>query len=259
MNRDLQLALRQVRYEQRAFWRNRTAAFFTFLLPVMFLFIFASLNGNDPVKFGGGEVPFVTLFVPGILAYGIVGTTFGNLAINIASLRQDGVLKRIQGSPIPRWVYLVGLIGSACATTVALAVVVLLIGRVGYGVKPPLATAPGLVVMILLGTAALSALGLAICSFIPNRDAAPAVTNAIVLPLSFFSGVWFPVDKAPRAVRVIAECFPLQPLAHGMQYLFLHKVPGPGLTLFDSVRLGAWIVVGVIAAIRFFRWAPRGT
>jgi ABC-2 type transport system permease protein len=251
---DLQLALRQVRYEQRAFWRNRTAAFFTVLFPVMFLVVFASLNGNQRVVSGGVKVPFVTLFVPGILAYGIVGTTFSNLAISVASLRQAGVLKRIQGTPLPRWAYLGGLIGSACVTTLAFSVVVLFIGRVAYGVRPRLATAPALVLMIVLGTAAMSGLGLAISSVIPNRDAAPAVTNAIVLPLSFFSGVWFPTDNAPRVLRVIADAFPLQPLAHGLQHAFLGRTAAPGLTLFDTGRLAAWMVVGTVAAIGWFRW-----
>jgi ABC-2 type transport system permease protein len=225
----------------------------------MFLVIFASLNGNNPVDFGGDMVPYVTLFVPGILAYGIVGTTFSNLAISIASLRQAGVLKRIQGTPLPRWAYLAGLIGSACVTTLAFSVVVLGLGRVAYGVRPRFATSPALVVMIVLGTAAMSGLGLAISSVIPNRDAAPAVTNAIVLPLSFFSGVWFPTDKAPRVLKLVAEAFPLQPLAHGLQHAFLGKTPAPGLTLFDSGRLGAWIVVAVVAGIRWFRWTQRGT
>lgn len=257
MARDGALVLQQIRYEQRAFWRNRTAAFFTFLFPVMFLVIFASLNGNDPVDSGGTTVPFVTLFVPGILAFGIVGTTFSNLAINMAERRQSGVLKRIQGTPLPRWVYLAGLIGSAVVTTIGFSAVVLIIGRVVYGVQPRLATAAALVVLIVLGTAAMSALGLAISSVIPNGDAAPAVTNAIVLPLSFFSGVWFPTDKAPRVLRVIADVFPLQPLAHGLQHAFLPSSAAPGLTAYDTGRLALWLVAGVAAAARWFRWTQR--
>lgn len=257
MTRDLGIALRQVRYEQRAFWRNRVAAFFVFLLPLMFLVIFASLNGNDPVPSGGTRVPYVTFFVPGVLAFGIVGTTFSNLAISIASLRQAGVLKRIQGTPLPRWVYLAGVIGSAVVTTATFTVLVLVLGRVAYGVRPRLATAPGLLVMVVIGTAAMSALGLAISSVIPNRDAAPAVTNAIVLPLSFFSGVWFPTDGAPRLLRLAAACFPLQPLAHGLQHVFLGDSAAPGLTWYDSGRLVAWTVVGAVAAARWFRWTQR--
>ncbi|MDQ1709754.1 MAG: type transport system permease protein [Frankiaceae bacterium] len=257
MNRNGRLALHQLRYEQRAFWRNRTAAFFTFLLPVMFLLIFASLRGNDPVEFGGAQVPFVTIFVPGILAYGITGTTFSNLAINVAGLRETGVLKRVQGTPLPRWVYLAGLIGSACVTTLALSIVVLVIGRAAYGVRPPSATALGLVLMVVLGTAAMSGLGLAISSVIPNREAAPAVTNAIVLPLSFFSGVWFPTETAPRALRLVAECFPLQPLAHGLQHAFLASTSAPGVTAFDAGRLAAWILAGIVAAVRWFRWTQN--
>lgn len=257
MRGDGQLALRQVRYAQRSFWRNKTAAFFTVLLPVMFLVIFASLNGNNQVAIGGAKVPFVTFFVPGILAYGIVGTTFSNLAINIADLRQTGVLKRIQGTPLPRWAYLGGLIGSAVVTTIAFTAVALLIGRLGYGVRPRGDTAAALVSTIVLGTAAMSALGLTISSVIPNGDAAPAVTNAIVLPLSFFSGVWFPVNKAPQLVQTIAAIFPLQPLADALRHAFLPGSAAPGFVWYDVWRLAAWLVVGAVAAGRWFRWTRR--
>lgn len=255
---DLRLLGKQVGYEQRAFWRNRTAAFFTFLLPVMFLMIFSTIFGNeDPQEVAGQQVPFVTFFVPGILAFGIVGTTFSNLAINLAYLRQMGVLKRVRGTPLPRWVYLAGLVGSAVITTLALTVVMLAIGVLVYDVAIRTETLPAVAVMLVLGTAAFSALGIAISSAIPNGDAAPAVTNALVLPLSFFSGVWFPVDEAPGWVSALAGLFPLKPLADGLQHAFLPGSEAPGLKAANVAWLVGWFVVGAVIAIRTFRWGAR--
>ncbi len=252
---DLRLVARQVRYEHRAFWRNKVRAFFVFLLPVMFLFIFASLNGNAPTEVGATEkVRFVTFFVPGMLAFAIVGSTFSNLAIGLAYLRQYGILKRIQGTPLPRKVYLAGVIGGAVITTLQLTVLVLVIGKVFYDVDVRLETLPAFLVMVVLGTATFSALGIAITAIIPNGDAAPAVTNAAVLPLSFFSGVWFPIDDAPAWVGTIAGIFPMRPFAHSLQHAFFPFSDAPGFVIGDIVRLAVWLVVGTLISFRWFRW-----
>lgn len=254
---DLRLLWKQVGYEQRAFWRNRTAAFFTFLLPVMFLFIFATIFGNEREIIGGHEVRFATVFVPGILAFGVVGTTFSNLAINTAYQRQMGVLKRVSGTPLPRWVYLAGLIGSAVITTLVLTVVMLVIGFMVYDVSIRTETLVGSVGTLVLGTVAFSALGLAISSAIPNGDAAPAVTNALVLPLSFFSGVWFSTEDAPGWLTTVAGLFPMKPLVDGLQHAFLPGSEPPGLKLTNVLWLAGWFVVGAVVAIRTFKWSTQ--
>ncbi len=248
------LLLRQIGYEQRAFWRNPARAFFSFLFPVMFLFIFATLNGNarlDEGPFAGAR--FVTYFVPGILAFGIVGTTFTNLAISLAYQRELGVLKRVQGTPLPRWVYLGGIVGSAIVLTVLLSALTIGIGVVVYGVRLRTDTLPALVTAIVAGTAAFSALGVAITGLLPNADAAPAVANALVLPLSFFSGVWFQVVR-PQWLVETASWLPLRPLAESMQHAFYSRTPAPGFMPRNLAVLAAWFAAGALLALRTFRW-----
>ena len=104
LKRDLGLVGWQIRYEQRAYWRNRGRGIFTFVFPLMFLVIFASLDKGAHISSRGG-IPYDDFFVPGILAYGVIATTFVNLAISTAILRDEGVLKRMQGTPLPRWAY----------------------------------------------------------------------------------------------------------------------------------------------------------
>src|ERR1700733_7619604 len=132
LGRDLGLVLWQVRYEQRAYWRNRGRGIFTFVFPVMFLVIFASLDKGQTIS-SRGNIAFDAFFVPGILAYDIIATTFVNLAIGPAILRDQGILKRMQGTPLPRWAYVLARIGSASAIMLMMSAVVLGLGAAAYG------------------------------------------------------------------------------------------------------------------------------
>ena len=111
------LVLWQIRYEQRAFWRDRRRAILSFMFPLMMLLLFGSLNQHSTVDNGDGTIPFLTFFVPGIIAYGVVTTTFSNLAISLASAREQGLLKRIKGTPLPWWAFFGGRAGSAICVT----------------------------------------------------------------------------------------------------------------------------------------------
>jgi len=130
LKRDLGLVGWQIRYEQRAFWRNRGRGVFTFAFPLMFLVIFASLFNGQHMS-GRGGIPYNDFFVPGILAYGVITTTFVNMAISTAILRDEGVLKRMQGTPLPRWAYVAGRIGSTIVIVGAMTVVTLALGLAG--------------------------------------------------------------------------------------------------------------------------------
>lgn len=170
--RDLGLAGWQIRYEQRAFWRNRTRGLFTFVFPLMFLVIFGSLFNGQHIA-GRGGIAYDDFFVPGILAYGVIATTFINMAISTAILRDEGVLKRMQGTPLPRWAYVAGRIGSTVLVVAAMTVVTLGLGVVAYGVHIYASTLPAVIVVLVLGTVVFTSLGIGIVRFIPNSEAAP--------------------------------------------------------------------------------------
>jgi ABC-2 type transport system permease protein len=219
LRRDVSLAAWQVVYEQRAFWRNRARAFFSFLMPVMFLLIFASIYHGQTIAGPRGKISYDAFFVPGILAYGIIATTFANMAINTSILRDQGVLKRMTGTPLPSWAYVAGRIGSTLVITAAMTVVVLAIGRIAYGVQVRAATLPGLLLALILGSACFTALGVGVVRYIKSSEAAPAVINFVILPLTFISGIWFHGDPS-TLLTDIANVFPVRPLAHALQYAF---------------------------------------
>ena len=256
LRRELGLVAWQIRYEQRAFWRNRTRGFFTFAFPLMFLVIFASLFQGRHISERGG-IPYDDFFVPGILAYGVIATTYVNMAISTAILRDEGVLKRMQGTPLPRWAYVAGRIGSTVLIVAAMTALTLGLGVVAYGVHIHVATLPGVIVALLLGTIAFTALGIGIVRFIPNAEAAPAIVNLTILPLTFISGIWFVTDGMPKWLLDIARVFPIRPLADLLQYAFDPRTTGSGLKAVDIRTLAIWTVIGIALMVRFLR-QPQG-
>jgi ABC-2 type transport system permease protein len=248
---DLGLALWQVRYEQRAFWRNRTRAFFAFLMPIMFLLIFGSIYHGRTT--GADSIPYDDYFVPGILTYGIIATTFINMAVSMAILRDSGVLKRMRGTPLPYWAYIAGRIGSAALTMAEITVLTLVIGKLAYGVNVRGSTLPGLVIAIVLGSACFTALGIGIVRRIPNADAAPAVVNIAILPLTFISGVWFDTNTISAFLRHIADVFPIRGLAAALQYAFDPHTHGAGIDGSELLVLAIWLAVGMVMMARFLR------
>jgi ABC-2 type transport system permease protein len=256
LRRDIGLVAWQIRYEQRSYWRNRGRGLFTFIFPIMFLVIFASLNNGVRLDNLGG-LPYNDFFVPGILAYGIIGTTYVNMAISTAVLRDQGILKRMQGTPLPRWAYVAARIGSTVLIMAAITIVTLGLGAIAYGVRIRVGTLPGLILTLVRGTAAVTTLGIGITRFISNAEVAPVIVNLTVLPLTFISGVWFPVNGIPKALGDIAKTFPIQPLANGLQYAFNPHTTGAGLNGADIRTLGIWTVAGIYLMLRALR-RPQG-
>ncbi len=250
---DLTIAARQLRFEQKAFWRNPAGAVFTFAFPLLFLVIFSLLNADVRIEERGG-ISFVTFFVPGILAFGLISACYTNLAIRMTISRDFGILKRVRGTPVPTWAYLAGQVASSVVITFLLFFVTVGLGIVAFGVEFRTTTVLGLFATLALGAACFCALGLAVSGLCPNADAAPAIVNFSIFPLLFVSGIFFPLDNAPAWLTSIAGVFPMQRLADGLQYAFDPRTDGLGFNGGDLWGLLAWTVAGSGLAARLFRW-----
>ena len=253
MTSDLAIAARQLRFEQKAFWRNPAGAVFTFAFPLLFLVVFSTINSGQRLEERGG-ISFVTFFVPGILAFGLISACYTNLAIRMTMNRDFGVLKRVRGTPVPTWAYLAGQVASSVLITFLLLFLTVGLGVVAFGVDFRTSTAGGLLVTLALGAACFCALGLAMSGLCPNADAAPAIVNFSVFPLLFVSGIFFPLDNAPEWLTTLAKLFPMQRLADGLQYAFDPRTTGLGFNGGDLWALLAWTVAGSLLALRLFRW-----
>ena len=254
--RDLGLIGRQIRYEQRTYWRNRARGVFTFAFPLMFLVIFASLDRGGHIASLGG-IPYDDFLVPGILAYGVIMTTFTNLSITTAILRDEGVLKRMQGTPLPRWAYTAARIGSTCLISATIAAVTIVAGVLVWGVDLRAAALPGLVVTLVLGTAAFTSLGIGMAQFIRKAETGPVMINLIVLPISFISNIFYPTSGMSAVLRTIADIFPINALARALQYGFDPRHHGASFDWNHLQVLAIWTVVGICLMIRFLR-RPQG-
>src|SRR5439155_1869676 len=132
----MNLVAHQLRGVQKLFWRSSELALFTFLLPILFLLLLGSVYGNDRLKNEGG-IKASGYLLAGMLGYGAAAIGFTGLAIVVVIRREEGILKRVRGTPLPGWAYLVGLIGSFTIVYVLQAIALILIGRLALGVRFP--------------------------------------------------------------------------------------------------------------------------
>ena len=251
------LALRQVRYENRAFRRNPAAAFFTLVFPLMFLVIFNLLFGNNRMDVPGGTTTTSTFIVPAIAAFSVINACYTNVAMSVSISRDQGLLKRIRGTPLPTWGFLFGRIAHAVLVAFVLVAIVTAAGALFYDVDMPTNTLPAFLITLAIGAAAFCSLGLAVTALIPNADASPAIVNASILPLLFISGVFIPMGDAPAWLNTFADVFPVKHFSSALLTAFNPFETGAG---FEPVRLAVlagWGAVGLVVAVRFFSWEPR--
>jgi ABC-2 type transport system permease protein len=244
--------------EIRDFLRQREAVVFSLAFPVILLLIFGSIL-SYPIA---GGIKFTQYFVPGILAAGLFGVAFQTLAIQIATERDKGILKRLEGTPMPPSAYFIGKIIMVLAMVVAETVVLLSIAAATNRVSLPTDWHRWVTFgwVTLLGVAAGSLLGIAFSSVPRSGKAAPAVITPIALVLQFISGVYFVFTALPQFLQRVGAFFPLKWIAQGYRSVFLpprfaHQEPAHH---FETGRvalvLGLWAVAGLVIALRTFRW-----
>ena len=240
-------AWRQYRLERRMFWRNPSAAFFGVLLPLGLLAIFGAV-------FAGRDED-LDVIVPGIAGMSVMTTTFIALAFNMTFLREEGVLKRVRGTPLPGGAYLSGIVLSAVTNTIVQIAIITVAGKTLFGLGWPKDWLE-LAVFVFAGVVCFASLGVALSHAIPNFESAPAYTNAIFLPVVFISGVFFDPDNAPKAIQEVAQVLPLVHVIEGLSGAMV-----TGDSLADNAGALAvvclWAAVGVVLAIRGFSWEQK--
>lgn len=244
---------RQVRLNQRSFWRNPEAAFFNFAMPLGVLLIFGATTTNSVVP-EHGHVRVLTLFVPGILAFAVVVTAYGNLAATLALQRADGVLKRVRATPLEPMVYVCGELLGVLVTSLLISAATIALGAAAFRALPRAAAVPQLLMVLAAGITCFAALGIAISAAIRTADSAGAITNGTYLPLAMVSGVFSPTLHLPPALNTVVGLFPLKAFADGLRSAYdptLRHLP-----IGDMVVLAAWAAGGIFLARRYFRWTP---
>ncbi|MEU4467235.1 ABC transporter permease [Streptomyces sp. NPDC024017] len=257
------LGQRRGALEIRQFFRQRDQVVFTFAFPVVLLFLFASIFRDDVE---GAGVTASQLYVPAMMAAGIMSTSFQALGISIAIERQDKVLRRLRGTPMPPAAYFLGKIWLVLFTG-ALETVILVVGTTCYGVDLPADAGRwfDLVWIFVLGITACALLGIAISSVPDSANSAGSVVVLPFLVLQFISGVYIAIGTIPDWMLTIGALFPLKWMCQGLRGVFL---PESAQVLeqagsWESGRvalvLAAWCVGGLALCLLTFRWKDRRT
>jgi ABC-2 type transport system permease protein len=246
--------------ELKEFFRQREAVVFTLLLPMLLLLVFGAVLDYEIT----GGISFTQYFMPGILAAGILGASLQNMAISIATERSDGTLKSLAGTPMPKSAYFVGKIVQVLVASVAIVVILMIVGVVFYGIDLPSGGAWITFAWVAgLGAAACTLLGIAVSSLAKNGRSASATVTPFALVLQFISGVFFQFSQIPEWLQTVAAVFPLKWMAQGFRSVFLPDAlaaaePAGSWELGRvALVLAAWCVVGLGLCVRTFRWQDR--
>jgi ABC-2 type transport system permease protein len=244
MSEALRIGWRQYRLERKMFWRNPTAAFFNFLLPLVFLALFGAIYA--------GTDEGVDILLPGIAGMSVVSATFVAIAHNLVFLREQEVLKRLRGTPMPTGSYLGALAAHAVTNAAVQLAIIVLAGKLVFAIGWPRDWL-ALAVFATAGVACFALLGAALAHAVPNVDAAPAYVNAAFLPLITISGVFYDADAAPSFLRDIAQALPLTHLIDGLSGAMVTGASHWS----DLVVIGLWTAAGAVLAVRGFSWDAR--
>jgi ABC-2 type transport system permease protein len=256
---DLFLLRRWVVARARLTLRTPRAVFFTFAFPLMFLVLFTGLNGNANVAAAGsagGEVPFAQFYTPSIGIFGLTTACYTAVIFGLTHARDTGLLKRVRGTPLPMSFYLGAWLTGAALTGFASVVLMFAVAVPAFGVEIYARNLPAAVVTLALGAATLAALGLAVASLVRTQDQATPVAQFTFLPLSFISGIWYPLAGAPDWVVTIAHIFPLYHLVDAFDACFVPQTTGGGWAPGHLAVIALWGIGGLVVAARRFSAEP---
>jgi ABC-2 type transport system permease protein len=247
--------------ELKQFIRTREYVVFTLLFPVMIVVIFGAIFHGHLTP----EVTFTQYFVSGMIASGLLATSFQNLAIQIPIERDRGVLKRLIGTPMPRAAYFIGKIFMVLVFSAVETAILLAVATAFYGLTLPHSAAKWLTFawVSLLGITACTLAGIAYSSIARTGRGAPATVTPVALVLQFTSGVFFVYTNIPAWMQDFAAIFPLKWMCQGMRSVFLpdsfaqREVAHSWELGRVALVLGAWCVAGLLLCLFTFRWTDR--
>jgi ABC-2 type transport system permease protein len=233
----------------RTLLRNPRGTFFTLVFPLILLVLFNGLN-NSNVGITGGEVAFSQFFTPSVAVFAMTTATFTSVIFGLATAREQGILKRVRGTPLPMSVFISSWLVAAVITGFVSVVVMFAVAVPAFGVDIRAELLPAAVVTLVLGGAAMSAIGLGVASFIRRVETAPIVANVTLFPLLFVSGVFYPIESEPHWLQTIADLFPLSHFVRAFDACFSPFTTGSGFAFQDLAVLAAWGIAGAVVAAR---------
>jgi ABC-2 type transport system permease protein len=259
----LSTGLARGQVELKTFFRERETVVLIFALPAVLLVMLGAIFGGRAAPAAGVTVG--QLFVAGMIAGGIMSTSFQYLGIAIAAERDQGTLKRLYGTPLPHTAYFIGKIVQVFVCMMAEIAVLMIVGASFYHLHLPSSAGRWWTFawVCVLGCAACSLLGIAVSSLPRSaRGASPMITLPFLV-IEFISGVFIPFNNVPAWLQQVAAAFPLKWMAQGLRSVFLPA----GAAVLEPAHswehgrvalvLTVWIAAGLVLCVRAFRWQSR--
>jgi ABC-2 type transport system permease protein len=247
--------LRQARYEQMAFWLNPLGAFFTLGFSTVFLVMLSAVAGHTTIGSGYGKVKLVQYYLGGFIAYGIMAACFTVLAQTLVNRREMGLLKRLRLSPLPTSALLSAIFLSTLVVALLQVVILLAVGSLAFGDYLPV-HATAFVLTVVVGMLSFTALGVGVSTLVPNADAAGPMISIVFFLLLAFSGLWFPIQPGTTLAN-ISGYFPVRHLITAVLASFNLPAGANPWAWHDLEVIAIWGVVGLLIAVRRWKWSPR--
>lgn len=246
------MLLSQIRWATRAALRDPGWVFFAIAMPVGLYALMASVIPEEAPSVTGA--PITLEIAAGMTAWGAAVTAFISMPEAVAVARDRGVLKRLRGTPLRPALYLAGRTVSALWIALLTGALVLVVGLLAFGLEISWTGLPLAAGMLLLGTTAMAACGLALTGLLPSSKALTAVGLVVLLPLAFFSDV-FAISQVPEWMGTVGSFLPLKHMANSVSLAL--DPAGPSFEWLSLAVMSAWLLGAGMLAMRTFRWTGR--
>jgi ABC-2 type transport system permease protein len=243
----------QVRYQLVTLARNPIATFTSVVVPVMLL-VALDLVTPEMTLASLGRERVVQFLTPAMSTFAVLNVGFVDTILGTTLSREEGILKRLRGTPLPWWAYLAGRLGAVTVVAAGAVVLVVGVGVAFLHAHVAAAALPPLVETAAAGLAVSFAAGVALSGLVPSAEAALPIAYALLLPVAFISNVFFPAPAEARWLRTLAAALPAQPVASSMEAAFTGGARG--LSGHELVVLGLWAAGSVLVAGLGFSWEP---
>jgi ABC-2 type transport system permease protein len=236
--------------EGKLFLRDPMSAFFTLVFPLMYLFLFGAISGNEPSpQFGGQRT--IDASIPGLIATIICITGLMSTTMTISTYREKGVLRRLRTTPVSPLVVLVAQVIVVFAMTALGMLLLIVAGRVAYHVGfagNPFSLLGG----FILSSLSFFGIGFILAGIMPSVRSAWVVGMVLLYPMMLLSGAFFTVELLPEAVRKVSAFIPLTYVVDLLRGLWAGEAWGEHVT--EVIVLASMLVAGVLISIKTFRW-----
>lgn len=245
-----------VRHHNRTMWRTPIATFFTIALPLVMMVVLSSFfDGTIQYGSAGRQVTFQDYYVPAMAAFSAASATYTSLCVTVALQREQGILKRVRGTPLAVWKFFVSSIVSAIWVAFIGATLLFAVGIALFDVSLDFGELGWLALFFALGVSAFAVLGMAVSNLASTGQAGSAIANATILPLAFISGLFIPAGEIPLVIDIIGDIFPLKAFGEGMRGAFDAGLDGE--RIWNIANMALWGVVGLFFMLRYFQWVPK--